>query len=33
MEKNPGEKCADTAKCLGLGLSTMNSIFMEKDKI
>jgi hypothetical protein len=33
VEKNPGEKCVDIAKRLGLAPSTLNSIFAKKDKI
>jgi hypothetical protein len=31
--KNPGEKCVDIVKCLGLAPSTLNSIFAKKDQI
>jgi hypothetical protein len=33
VEKNPGEKRVDIAKCLGLAPNTLNSIFAKKDKI
>jgi hypothetical protein len=33
VEKNPGEKRVDIAKCLGLAPSTQNSIFAKKDEI
>jgi hypothetical protein len=33
IEKNPGEKCVDTAKRIGLTASTLNSIFAKKDEI
>jgi hypothetical protein len=33
VEKNPGEKCVDLAKRLGLAPSTLNSIFAKKDGI
>jgi hypothetical protein len=33
VEKNLGQKCVDTAKCLGLTPDTVNSIFAIKDKI
>src|SRR5215510_5711488 len=33
VEKNPGEKCVDIAKQLGLSASTLNSIFAKKNKI
>jgi hypothetical protein len=33
VEKNPGEKCVDFAKRLGLPASTLNTIFAKKTKI
>jgi hypothetical protein len=33
VEKNPGEKCVDIAKQLGLPESTLNSIFAKKNDI
>jgi predicted transcriptional regulator len=33
VEKNPGEKCVDIAKRLGLPASTLNSIFAKKNEI
>ena len=33
VEKNPGEKCVDISKRLGLSASTLNSIFAKKDEI
>jgi hypothetical protein len=33
VEKNPGEKCVDIAKQLGLPASTLNSIFAKKNEI
>ena len=33
VEKNPGEKCVDIAKRLGLSASTLNSIFAKKYEI
>jgi transposase len=33
VERNPGEKCVDIAKHLGLAPSTLNSIFTKKDEI
>ena len=31
VEKNPGEKCVDVAKRLGLAASALNSVFAKKD--
>jgi predicted transcriptional regulator len=33
IEKNPGEKCLDIAKRLGLHASTLNTIFAKKNNI
>jgi hypothetical protein len=33
VEKNPGEKCVDIAKWLGLPTSTLNTIFAKKNDI
>jgi hypothetical protein len=33
VEKNPGEKCVDIAKQLGLPASTLNTIFAKKNEI
>jgi hypothetical protein len=33
VEKNPGEKCVDIAKRIGLPASTLNSIFAKKNNI
>src|SRR5215469_12338359 len=33
VEKNPGEKCVDIAKRLGLSAGTLNFIFAKKNEI